>query len=317
MASLAELKKRSKSNLESLVKKTESEKSGGTNNNDADERFWTPTRNKDGGGFAIIRFLPVAEVDSDKENALCWTKLYTHAFKNETNGRWYIETSLTTLGQSDAIGEFNRELWNSGNEDKKKQVQKQKRKLNYISNILVIKDSAKPECEGKVYLYKYGKKIFDKIAAVISPPEEFDEEPSDPFDFWTGRNFKLKIRTVDSYPNYDDSSFDNPSVISDKNGIEYSDEEIEKIYKKIYSLSEFTDPSNKKLFKSPAELEKRLNFVLGREEGSKPNTNSSEKPKNSDKPINKTSQKKEEVEEDISIEEGNDDIDIEAILGDI
>lgn len=315
MVSLAELKKRSKTNLETLTRKVKEEASG--NRNAKDERFWTLERNKDGNAYAIIRFLPISEVDSDNEDALCWAKTYSHAFKNDKTGLWYIENSLTTIGKQDAISELNRKLWNSGNEDDKKQVSKQKRKLQFISNIYVVKDPNNPENEGKVFLYKYGKKIYDKIMAVIQPPEGFDEEPGDPFDFWEGRNFKLKIRTVDEYPNYDTSSFDDPSVISDKNGKELSDAEIEKIYKKEYSLLEFVDPNNKALFKSPEDLEKQLNRVLGITPSE---SRTSDKGKSEEKSPKKNDRKPVEEEEDEVVstdDDENEDIDIDDILKDI
>jgi hypothetical protein len=177
--------------------------------------------------------------------------MYSHAFQGP--GGWYIENSLTTIGQKDPVTEHNRELWNSGNEKDKETVRKQKRKLNYYSNIYVIKDPAHPENEGKVFLFKFGKKIFDKVLNAMQPEFE-DEEPINPFDFWTGANFRLKIRKVEGYWNYDKSEFDSSSALLD------DDDALEALWKKEYSLSSITAPDQ---FKSYEDLEKRLKYVLG------------------------------------------------------
>ena len=230
----------------------------------ADERFWQPELDKSGNGTAVIRFLPVSSMDG--EDKLPWIRLWNHGFKGPT-GKWYIENSLTTLNQKDPVGELNSQLWNSSSDEnspQRKQARDQKRRLTYISNIYVISDSKNPENEGKVFLFKYGKKIFDKITECMCPP--FDEEgrsqdhpkydPTNafvPFDFWKGANFKLRIRTVDGYRNYDASSFDNPSPLKK------DDAELEAIWNKQYSLQEFLAPSN---FKSYDELKAKLNSVL-------------------------------------------------------
>jgi hypothetical protein len=197
--SFSDLKKQSKlgSLTEKLVKEVEKMNSGG---NGADDRFWKPEMDKSGVGSAIIRFLPAPDGED-----MPWVKMYSHAFQGP--GGWYIENSLTTIGQKDPVSEYNRELWNSGSEKDKETVRKQKRKLSYYSNIYVVKDPLHPENEGKVFLYKFGKKIFDKILNAMQPEFE-DEEPINPFDFWSGANFRLKIRKVEGYWNYDKSEFD-------------------------------------------------------------------------------------------------------------
>ena len=226
-----------------LVKEVEKTNSG---SGGADERFWKPEMDKGGTGYAVIRFLPAPEGDE-----LPWAKMFTHGFQG--TGGWYIENSLTTLGQKDPVTEYNRTLWNTGNEKDKDTVRKQKRKLSYYSNIYVVKDPLHPENEGKVFLFKYGKKIFDKILSAMQP-EFDDEDPINPFDFWEGANFKLKIVKKDGYWNYDNSEFARPSALLD------DDEALEAIYNKLYSLSAITAPDQ---FKTYEELEKRLNMVLG------------------------------------------------------
>ena len=211
-----------------------------------DERIWKPQMDKSGNGFAVIRFLPAPEGED-----LPWAKVWNHAFQGPT-GQWYIENSLTTIGQNDPVSEMNSAYWNSGVESDKEIARKQKRKLQYFANILVIKDSANPQNEGKVMLYRFGKKIFDKCMEAMQPAFE-DENPVNPFDFWEGADFKLKIRKVDGYWNYDKSEFDAPSPIF-KN-----DDEIEAVWKKQYPLAEFSAESN---FKSYDELKKRLDTVL-------------------------------------------------------
>ena len=238
------LKKNQKSWGSALTKEVE-KLSAPQEGSQKDERFWQPAVDKVGNGSAVIRFLP-----PPKGEDLPWVRVWNHAFKGPT-GKWYIENSLTTLGKADPVSELNSELWNSGNEDNKKIAQVQKRKLIYISNIYVVKDPANPENEGKVFLYKYGKKIFDKIKDVMQPQFE-DEDPINPFDFWNGANFKLKIRNVENYRNYDKSSFDNPSALGD-------DDEMEEIWNKQHSLQEFLDPKN---FKSYDELKTKLEAVL-------------------------------------------------------
>ena len=243
--SFSDLKKQSKlgSLTSKLVKEVEKMS---TTSSGADERLWKPEMDKTGNGFAVIRFLPAPEGEE-----LPWAKMYSHAFQGP--GGWYIENSLTTIGQKDPLGEHNRELWNSGIESNKETVRKQKRKLSYYSNIYVVKDPTNPHNEGKVFLFKYGKKIFDKIMEAMQPEFE-DETPINPFDFWQGANFKLKIVKKDGYWNYDKSEFDRVAPLLN------DDDALEAIWKKQYSLTAITAPDQ---FKTYEELERRMNSVLG------------------------------------------------------
>ena len=242
--SLAALKK--ENSLDKLLGAVQSENSQQEKKSYVDDRIWKPVMDKTGNGFAIIRFLP-----APKGEELPWAKLWNHAFQGPT-GQWYIENSLTTIGQNDPVSEHNSALWNSGVESDKEIARKQKRKLQYYSNIYVVKDSANPENEGKVFLYRYGKKIFDKIMETMQPAFE-DESPINPFDFWEGANFKLKLRKVDGYWNYDKSEFEAPSALFD------DDDKLEELWGKEHSLNAFTDNTN---FKSYDELKKRLDVVL-------------------------------------------------------
>ena len=242
--SLATLKKTN--TLDKLLGAVEVENKPQEKKSYVDERIWKPVMDKSGNGFAVIRFLPAPEGED-----LPWAKVWSHAFQGPT-GQWYIENSLTTVGQNDPVSEMNSAYWNSGVESDKEIARKQKRKLQYYSNILVVKDSANPENEGKVFLYRFGKKIFDKCMEAMQPAFE-DETPLNPFDFWEGADFKLKLRTVEGYWNYDKSEFDSPSPLFD------DDEKIEEVWKKQYSLADFTAPTN---FKSYDELKNRLNMVL-------------------------------------------------------
>ncbi len=214
--------------------------------NGADDRLWKPEVDKAGNGYAVIRFLPAVDGED-----MPWAKLYTHAFQG--SGGWYIENSLTTLGSKDPVSEYNSQLWNSGIDADKEVARKQKRKLSYYSNIYVVKDPTNPQNEGKVFLFRYGKKIFDKITASMQPEFE-DEEAINPFDFWAGANFKLKIKKVAGFWNYDSSEFAAPSALLD------DDDALEALWKKEYSLAELVAPDQ---FKSYDDLKKRLNYVLG------------------------------------------------------
>ena len=243
--SFADLKKQSSlgSLTQKLVKEVEKMNTTGGG---ADERLWKPELDKTGNGYAVIRFLP----SPDGED-IPWAKLYSHAFQGP--GGWYIENSLTTTGGKDPVSDYNRELWNSGNEADKDTVRKQKRKLSYYSNIYVVKDQVNPQNEGKVFLFKYGKKIFDKVMEAMQPEFE-DETPINPFDFWQGANFKLKIVKKDGYWNYDKSEFESPSPLLE------DDDALEALWKKEYSLTAVTAADQ---FKSYDVLEKRLKYVLG------------------------------------------------------
>ena len=211
-----------------------------------DDRLWKPTMDKTGNGYAVIRFLPAVEGED-----MPWAKVWNHAFQGPTC-QWYIETSLTTLGQNDPVSEMNSAYWNSGVESDKEIARRQKRKLQYFANIYVVQDPANPHNEGKVMLYRFGKKIFDKCMEAMQPAFQ-DESPVNPFDFWEGANFKLKLRKVDGYWNYDKSEFEAPSALFD------DDDKLEEVWKTQYPLSEFTSASN---FKSYDELKKRLDMVL-------------------------------------------------------
>ena len=212
-----------------------------------DTRFWKPEVDKSGNGYAIIRFLP-APAGED----VPFVRVWDHGFQGP--GGWYIEKSLTTVGQKDPVSEYNAELWNSGIEANKEVVRKQKRRLTYYSNIYVVKDPSHPENEGKVFIFKYGKKIFEKLNAAMNPEFE-DEAPMNPFDLWEGANFKLKIRNVEGYRNYDKSEFADKSAL-----LEGDDEKLENLWKQEFSLKEFTE---KKHFKSYEQLKGRLDKVLG------------------------------------------------------
>ena len=246
--SFKDLKKQSSlgSLTQKLVKEVEkmSTTSGG-----ADERLWKPEVDKTGNGYAVIRFLPAPQGED-----IPWAKMYSHAFQGP--GGWYIENSLTTTGGKDPVSEYNRELWNSGNESDKDVVRRQKRKLSYYANIYVVKDPTNPQNEGGVFLYKFGKKIFDKVMESMQPEFE-DETPINPFDFWQGANFKLKIVKKDGYWNYDKSEFDTVSPLLE------DEDALEALWGKEYSLAAVNAADQ---FKSYEDLEKRLKYVLGQKQ---------------------------------------------------
>ena len=241
--SFADLKKKSGS-FEKL--QSELEKVNNPVTSFADDRFWKPELDKSGNGYAIIRFLPQPSGED-----LPWCKIWSHAFNGP--GGWYIENSLTTLQKKDPVSEYNTELWNSGVEANKEIARKQKRILKYYSNIVVLSDPKHPEHEGKVFLFRYGKKIFDKLSEVMTPAFD-DETPMNPFDFWKGANFKLKIRKVDGFWNYDKSEFDSASELH-----EGEDEKLEGLYNNLHSLTQFLETDN---FKSYDDLKTKLNRVL-------------------------------------------------------
>ena len=237
--------------LDKLKKAVASSASGGGEKKSyVDDRVWKPEVDKAGNGFAIIRFLDSPAVDG--EDGLPFVQVWSHAFQGP--GGWYIENSLTTLGKNDPVSELNTQLWNSGVESNKEVARKQKRKLTYVSNVLIVSDPKNPQNEGKVFLFKYGKKIYDKINEKLNP--EFpDESPVNPFHFWKGANFKLKVRKYEGYPNYDKSEFDDVSALFDGDDIK-----IEKVWKSAYSLKEFVSAEQ---FKSYDELKTKLDRVLG------------------------------------------------------
>jgi hypothetical protein len=247
----ADLKKQSKlgSLTDKLVKEVEKMNNSG---NSSDDRLWKLDVDKSGNGYAVIRFLPAPDGED-----LPFVKVYSHAFQGP--GGWLIDNCLTTLNQKCPVCEHNSGLWNSGIDSNKEVARKQKRKLTYMSNIYVVKDPTNPENEGKVFLFKYGKKIFDKLTEAMQPEFE-DETPIDPFDFWKGANFKLKAKNVAGYRNYDSSEFASQSALLD------DDDAMEAIWKKQYSLQEFMSPAE---YKSYEDLKKRLDYTLGLKGSSK------------------------------------------------
>ena len=237
--------KRSRSNLDALTKELSGVSSNNNQKSYVDDRFWKPELDKTGNGYAVLRFLPAV-----KDEDLPWVKMWSHAFQGP--GGWYIENSLTTMNQKDPVSEENSRLWNSGIEADKEIARKRKRKLSYYANVLIVSDPKHPENEGQVKLFKFGKKIFDKITDKMQPQFE-DEKPVNPFDFWEGADFKLKIRKVDGFWNYDKSEFDSTKEIAD------NDEAIEGIWTKQYPLKPFLEAAN---FKSYDELKSKLDKVL-------------------------------------------------------
>ena len=239
--SFADLKKSRNKDMETLTAQVSKLSSkDGEKKSYQDDRFWKPLVDKAGNGFAVIRFLPASEGED-----MPWVQTFSHSFQGPTTGLWYIENSLTTLNKKDPVSEYNTLLWNTGSDADKEIARKQKRKLSYIANIYVVSDPANPDNDGKVFLYKFGKKIFDKLNDLMNP--EFpDEQPRNPFDLWTGANFKLKIRKVEGYQNYDKSEFDK--------------DHMERIWSSEYKLAEFLSASN---FKTYDELKTKLNKVLG------------------------------------------------------
>jgi len=246
--SFADLKRNSSSSIAALTKAAEQVGGGQQQqNNYVDDRFWKPTVDKAGNGYAVIRFLPAPAGEE-----LPWVRFWDHGFQGP-GGLWYIENSLTSINQADPVSEMNSVLWNTGREEDKQIARDRKRRLHYVANVQVVTDPSNPANDGKVFLYKFGKKIFDKIMDVMQP-QFADESPVNPFDFWAGANFKLKIQQVAGYRNYDKSEFANPSAISS------NDAQIEAVYNTLYSLKDFVDPKN---YKSYDELKARLNKVLG------------------------------------------------------
>jgi hypothetical protein len=253
MVDFSQLKKMSgKSSLDKLTSELNKLSGGGQSDNKKDDRFWYPNVDKAGNGYAVIRFLP-----PPPNEEMPFVRIFEHGFQGPT-GSWYIENSLTTIGKQDPVSELNSQLWNSGLDSDKEIARKQKRKLHFISNVYVITDQQNPENEGKVFLFKYGKKIFDKLNEAMNP-EFADEDAMNPFDFWEGANFKLKIRNVEGYRNYDKSEFAKPAPLFN------DDDEMESLWKKQHSLQEFIAPNK---FKSYEELKAKLEKVLGLDKAS-------------------------------------------------
>jgi hypothetical protein len=247
--SFQDLKRNRSSSIDALTKAAEAVGGGQQQQTKSyvDDRFWKPTVDKAGNGYAVIRFLPAPAGEE-----LPWVRYWDHGFQGP-GGLWYIENSLTSVGQPDPVSEMNSVLWNTGREEDKQIARDRKRRLHYVSNIQVISDPGNPANEGKVFLYKFGKKIFDKIMDVMQP-QFADEQPVNPFDFWDGANFKLKIQQVGGYRNYDKSEFAESSVMTEDDAV------LEATYNKLYSLQDFVDPKN---YKSYEELSARLAKVLG------------------------------------------------------
>ena len=224
-----------------------SEASGGKGDDRQEQtNLWKPTVDKAGNGYAVIRFLP-------SESEVPWVRYWDHGFKGPT-GKWYIEKSLTSIGQQDPLGELNSKLWNSGNEEDREQVRKQKRRLHYVTNILVVSDPSAPENEGKVFMYQFGKKIFDKIQDLMQP--QFPgETPVDPFDLWGGADFQLKIRNVEGYRNYDRSEFKAPSSLFDGDEVQ-----LQAVLNQLHDINTYVDPTT---FKTYDQLQTKLFEVLG------------------------------------------------------
>ena len=236
-----------KNNKASVFQKLQKQLQENTKVGTTDERLWKLTTDKAGNGFAVIRFLPAADGED-----MPFVKLYSHAFQGP--GGWYIENSLTTVGKDDPLGEYNRELWNSGDESLKEQVRKQKRKLSYYANVYIVKDPGNPDSEGQVKIFRFGKKIYDKIMDAVNGDELEGREGINPFDFWTGANFKLRAKKVAGYPNYDSSEFQDNGVLED-----LDDAQLESIWKRQYALQTLVSTDQ---FKSYEQLKARLDAVL-------------------------------------------------------
>ncbi len=250
--SLSNLKSSRGSSIDKLVQAAEAVSQKAETKSYGDDRFWKPTRDKAGNGYAVIRFLPPKEGED-----LPWARYWDHGFQGPT-GMWYIENSLTSIGQDDPVGEANAILWNTGRDEDKALARERKRRLHYVSNVLVVSDPSNPQNEGKVFLYKFGKKIFDKIMDVMQPQFQ-DEDPVNPYDFWEGADFKIKIRKVEGWVNYDKSEFGNQSALFNSD-----EEKLEEVYAKVHSLADFTKAEN---YKSYAELKAKFNKVLGVDAG--------------------------------------------------
>jgi hypothetical protein len=250
--SFANLKSSRGSSIDQLVKAAEAVSTKTESKNYDDDRFWKPTRDKAGNGYAVVRFLPAKEGED-----LPWVRYWDHGFKGPT-GLWYIENSLTSIGQDDPVSESNGLLWNSGRDEDKALARDRKRRLHYVSNVLVVSDPSNPQNEGKVFVYKFGKKIFDKIMDVMQP-QFADEQPVNPYDFWEGADFKIKIRKVEGWVNYDKSEFAKAAPLMGGD-----EEQLEGVYNKLHSLADFIDPKN---YKSYDELKAKMNKVLGVDAG--------------------------------------------------
>ena len=240
--------KRNRTDFSKLVQAAQETGGGQQQQRTGDPRMWKPTVDKAGNGYAVLRFLPPQEGQD-----IPWVRYWDHGFKGPT-GQWYIEKSLSSIGQQDPVGEMNSRLWNSGIESDKEIARERKRRLHYVVNALVVSDPAAPENEGKVFMYQFGKKIFDKIMDLMQPQFP-DEKPVNPFDFWEGADFLLKIRQVEGYRNYDKSEFRSPAALYDGD-----EAKLEAVYDQMHPISEFVDPAN---YKTYDELKAKLANVLG------------------------------------------------------
>ncbi len=297
MTNFATLKKTA-SSLDRLTKEIEKINSKETSESSKDTRFWKLERDKSGNGSAVIRFLPTSPADGD--DSLPWVRYFDHGFQGPS-GKWYIENSLTSIGQKDPVSEYNSILWSKSSDDnssERKQARAQKRRLHYVSNIFVESDPKNPENEGKVFLFKFGKKIFDKITLLMNPEFEGDT-PVNPFDLWTGAPLKLRIRTVDGYPNYDQSVWGNPGALRG------DDKELEEIWKSEYSLKEFTDPKN---YKSYDELKTKLLDVLQIDEETFKTGNKSARASITAKRASAPIVEEDEIEPPFSVDDEDDDL---------
>ena len=242
---ISKLKSR-RTDISALVEAAKESSGGSKFEKEDTSHIWKPTVDKAGNGYAVIRFLPA-------EGDVPWVRYWDHGFKGDT-GKWYIERSLTSLGQADPLGEYNAKLWNSGNEDDRATVRKQKRRLHYVVNIQVVSDPSAPHNEGKVFLYQFGKKIFDKIQDLMQP--QFPgETPCDPFDLWAGADFQLKIRQLDGYRNYDKSEFKASTALAEGDEVQ-----LQAVMNQIYDINYYNDPAN---YKTYDELQTKLFEVLG------------------------------------------------------
>lgn len=290
MSSFANLKRSSGSNIDKLTKAVES--MSAAKFNDGEDNYWKCELDKSYNGYAVIRFLPAPAMDGD--DSLPWIKYYDHGFQG--NGGWFIEKSLTSINLADPVSEYNSELWNSGIEANKDLARKQKRRLHYVANIYVVKDPRHPENEGRVMLFRFGKKIFEKITQAMNPQFE-DDVAIDPFDLWSGANFKLKIRRVDGYQNYDLSEFESSAPLFD------DDAKLEEVWNKEHSLKELLDPKN---FKTYAELKTKLDRVLGLSRSPSSTASTIETVK-----ANKIEEKEREIEESFSTSSFDDSEDLD------
>ena len=244
MSGFASLKKNSQGSIDRLS--AEIQKLSSKQSYD-DDRMWSLTRDKSDNGYAVIRFLPPVEGED-----IPWVRVFSHGFQGK--GGWLIENCPTTIsGKKCPICEANNELWNSGLEANKQIARDRKRKLSYISNILVVSDPANPSNDGKVFLYKFGKKIFDKLQEAMNPTAP-DEPKYNPFDLWKGANFKLKSHRESGFVSYEKSAFQPQSALFDG-----EEKRLEALWKTQYPLLPFVAPDQ---FKSYEELSSRLVSVL-------------------------------------------------------